>query len=206
MPETSRMAENKPRKRGRRKLADSTPPAIAEEEPSRKRPKRLSTQSESPKATGKKEKALKSTGGKGLRSEVTSGRPRRADKKKLLISLNIEDNDLQVHGQAEAAELAVPKPGSRGGGRGRGRSRQNGVNDHRSQSVGSDGGGSTNSSVVSSNNNGRTSACFKNPNFTVSCMLYCSLTPQALHRNELKVKVLPNFFTSLGTMLVVLLH
>lgn len=162
------MADKRLRKRSAR-LSESDQTA-AIEPPPRKRAKKGSSP-----AVGKAKRVLQEV------SPISPAPPaprrsstRRAEKsikgqkerKRLLVSLNIQDNDLQVSAQ----EAGVKGEGGGGGvkgvmaavtrGRGRGRmSRQ--ASQRRDQSVGSDGGSSNTSA-----SNGRAMS-FKNPKFTV---------------------------------------
>ena len=136
-------------------------------EPPRKKPKKGSSP-----AVGKAKRVMKEVSpsppapSPALRRSST----RRAEKsikgqkerKRLLVSLNIQDNDLQVSAQegvkGEGGVTTVGGKGTRGKGRGR-TSRQ--ASQRRDQSVGSDGGSSN-----TSGSNGK-ALSFKNPKFTV---------------------------------------
>lgn len=160
------MAETRLRKRSTRQ-SESDPVAPALEGPPKKRYKRRSSPT-----MDKPSSRPKRHGGKGSSSPppapkvaARSGRAskplKEVDKevdhhkrgKRLLVSLNIQDNDLQVSRQVEGGGKGVPP-------RLRGRGRL--ANQQRDQSVVSD-GGSSNGGVM----NGKTLA-FKNPNFSVS--------------------------------------
>lgn len=124
---------------------------LSQEEAPPKKRTRLSTPVEENKhRNGKRGRILKSSPvgklRKGKDSELKSHGEGRRQGKKLLVSLNIQDNDLQLSTGLKSA------PRSRGKGRGR----------QRCQSVGSD-AGSSNGSMES----GGSSLNFKNPKFTV---------------------------------------
>lgn len=159
------MADKRLRKRSAR-LSESDPSAF--EEPPKKRPKKHQT---SPLVLKSTKPKRKERNGHVPPSPASSGKQGRTGtrKRQLLVSLNIQDNDLQVPGQS----LGTPEKEGGGGERGvkgsgrqaKGKSRLKltSQQQQRDPSVVSDGGSSSNGSAV----NGR-NLSFKNPNFTVS--------------------------------------
>lgn len=155
------MAEKRLRKRSVRQCkADPTP---FEEPP----PKKLRRQRHTSPVTGRgkaSSKAKKEKNSNLLESQSSPPDAVGAVKqgyrkgKQLLVSLNIQDHDLQVPGKA-GSDVGVI--GVKGAARGKRKGRSRPVSQQRDQSVVSDGGSSN-----SNGGNGRT-LTFKNPNFTV---------------------------------------
>ena len=145
------MAEKRLRKRSTRQ---SEPDLAAFEEPPSKKPRRREQG-----AVGVRGKRKQQNSNSSSPSSVKTGTQRAGKRgsRRLLVSLNLQDNDLHVPGTEVARKPALAVP------RGKGRGKL--TNQQRDQSVGSDGGSSN-----SSGGNGRTMA-FKNPNFTVSTRL-----------------------------------
>lgn len=154
------MAEKRLRKRSTRQAEPDLEPF---EDPP---PKKRSRKQPNPPAAGAKSRKKQKNGAvsnsSSPASSVTAGRQTRGGKrgKRLLVSLNLQDNDLHVPGQAGVEAGVARRPASGRGGPGKGRGRP-ATQQERDQSVGSDG-----SSSNGSGGSGRPMA-FKNPNFKV---------------------------------------
>lgn len=138
--------EELPKKRGKRKLS----PAL--DRPGRPKRHRGESSSTPPSKAGPR----KGRGGRSLKG-AEDGRKRRGNR--LLVSLNIQDNDLHLSKQVEGGGKVgtTPRPRGRGGRL---------ANQQRDQSVVSDAGSNNGSGIGSGIGNGKLLA-FKNPSFSV---------------------------------------
>ena len=163
------MAEEKRLRKRNAKQSESDTLTLHEEPPRKKSKRTAPIDASKPSNRSRRDSKPSPKGSRTLRrheevprSPIESSRGRR----KLLVSLNIHKNDLQVSGSAGAEGETK----SNGRSKGRGKSRQG--SQQRAQSVGSDAG-----SVSNGNGNSGQTLTFKNPKFTV----FSSTRVGALH-------------------------